>query len=61
MQVEVRATARSVQATVLSQWYSTHAVGLQGKPVHLFESDVKLNYVRKLHSYLTENKTLCLL
>lgn len=27
--------------------------------LHLFESKVKLNYMRKLNSYLTENKTLC--
>ena len=54
MQVEVRATDTSVQATVLSHWYSTYAVGLQGKPVHLFESEVKLNYMRKINSSLTE-------
>jgi hypothetical protein len=42
-------------------FHSTFAVGLQGKPVHLFESEVKLNYMRKLNSYLTENKTVSLI
>lgn len=58
MHAEVRVTVACAQATQNTHWYRTHAVGLQGTPAVITESEVSLNYMRKLNSYLTENKTL---